>query len=157
MIVKEVSSVDFLNYKKPSTFIAFPSCTLKCDRECGKAVCQNSELIQSKSVDVSIEKIIQRYKDNALSKALVCGGLEPFDSWGDLKELITKFREMTNDDFVIYTGYYPYEIQEEIKYLQQFNNIIIKFGRFVPNQQHHYEELLGVELASPNQFARRIS
>ena len=41
--------------------------------------------------------------------------------------------------------------------LKQYDNIIIKFGRFIPNQEKHYDEVLGVELASPNQYARRIS
>jgi hypothetical protein len=45
-------------------------------------------------------------------------------------------------------------VLEEFK---QFKNIIIKFGRFVPNQEKHYDEVLGIELASPNQYARRIS
>jgi len=32
-------------------------------------------------------------------------------------------------------------------------NIIIKFGRFIPDQKSHMDETLGVELASPNQYA----
>ena len=38
-----------------------------------------------------------------------------------------------------------------------FNNIIVKFGRFIPNQESHYDEILEVNLASPNQYARKIS
>ena len=35
--------------------------------------------------------------------------------------------------------------------------IIIKYGRFIPNQQKHYDEILGVYLASDNQYAEKIS
>ena len=54
--------------------------------------------------------------------------------------------------FCIYTGYYPEEIQDELKQLQKYKNIIIKFGRFIPGQEPHYDEVLGVYLASDNQY-----
>ena len=38
-----------------------------------------------------------------------------------------------------------------------FKNIIIKFGRYIPNQQAHYDDILGVNLASNNQYAIKIS
>ena len=63
-----------------------------------------------------------------------------------------------------YIGYTEDELQDrddfqedKILWLQQYKNIVIKFGRFIPNQEHHFDEVLGVELASPNQYARRIS
>lgn len=87
---------------------------------------------------------------------MVLGGLEPLDS-DELLHLITLFREQSDDDIVIYTGYTEEEIQKQIKQLKGFENIIIKFGRFIPNQEKHYDEILGIELASPNQYARRIS
>jgi hypothetical protein len=37
-----------------------------------------------------------------------------------------------------------------------FDNIVIKFGRYRPGQQKHFDEVLGVELASDNQYAKRI-
>ena len=37
-----------------------------------------------------------------------------------------------------------------------FKNIIIKFGRYVPNQKEHYDEILGINLASSNQYAEVI-
>ena len=58
---------------------------------------------------------------------------------------------------VIYTGYYPQEIEEQVKALSSYKNIIIKFGRYVPNSTPVYDEVLGVTLASDNQFAERIS
>lgn len=166
MIIKRLVDEDFVNYKKPSMFIAFPSCTFKCEKECGQKICQNSELAQALDIDVSTYEIGNRYLNNPITKAIVIGGLEPFDSWEDLKLLIQRFRQKTNDDIVIYTGYTydelnhsePYDlIESKIQWLWQFPNIIIKFGRFIPNQQPHYDEVLGVKLASDNQYARRIS
>jgi uncharacterized protein (DUF924 family) len=65
----------------------------------------------------------------------------------------------TQDDIVIYTGHTKEEVQEReiYQYLLKAKNIIIKFGRFIPNQQPHHDKTLGVELASDNQFAERIS
>lgn len=33
----------------------------------------------------------------------------------------------------------------------------LKFGRYIPNQTPHYDSILGVNLASDNQYAERIS
>ena len=41
--------------------------------------------------------------------------------------------------------------------LASFPNIIVKYGRYIPAQTSHFDELLGVMLASPNQFAKKIS
>lgn len=157
MIVKEIRDEDFTNYKKPSMFIGFSKCTWKCEKECGMRVCQNSTLAETKGVDMEIDRLVDRYINNPITKAVVCGGLEPFDTWKDLKELMIKLRFKTNDDIVIYTGYKEEEIMRSIEWLSQFPNIIIKFGRFIPNQQSHYDDVLGVNLASNNQYARRIS
>lgn len=166
MVIKELRDEDFINYQKPSMFIAFPSCTFKCERECGQQVCQNSTLATSPNIEVSTYEIVNRYLLNPITKAIVMGGLEPFDSWIELKQLIIRLRQKTNDDIVIYTGYTydelnysePYDfIESKIQWLWQFPNIIIKFGRFIPNQQSHYDEVLGVQLASNNQYAERIS
>ena len=58
---------------------------------------------------------------------------------------------------MIYTGYYPNEIADELAALRKFKNIIVKFGRYQPGQKSHYDEVLGVDLASDNQWAERIS
>lgn len=62
-----------------------------------------------------------------------------------------------DDDIVIYTGYYKYEKLSEITRLRKFKNIIVKYGRFIPNNTNHFDEVLGVSLASMNQFAEKIS
>ena len=58
---------------------------------------------------------------------------------------------------MIYTGYYDYEIKDQLNELKQYPNIIIKYGRYIPNQSPHYDEILGVKLVSDNQYAERIS
>lgn len=157
MKVKTIITEDFSNYKKPSMLIGFPKCSFKCDKECGSQVCQNSKLAKSPNIEISYDNIIKKYLNNNLTEAIVFGGLEPFDSLKDLYLLINAFRLYTDDDIVIYTGYYPDEITKQIEQLEQYPNIVIKFGRFIPNQEHHMDEILGVELASPNQYAVKIS
>jgi hypothetical protein len=159
MIIKGLVDEDFANYKKPSMFIAFPSCNWKCERECGERVCQNNTLAQAPDITIEAESIVDRYLTNPITHSIVIGGLEPFDDYRDLLELISYFRfKKCYDDIVIYTGY----TEEECKgrgYLfdvQSYGPIIIKFGRFIPNQQSHYDEVLGVKLASDNQYGKKI-
>ena len=157
MIIKTVVEEDFSNYKKPSMLIGMPYCTFKCDKECGQQVCQNSTLATAPNIEVNPMDLIARYESNNLTQAVVFGGLEPFDSWANLYNFILLFRSVSDDDIVIYTGYTKCEIKDKVETLKQFPNIIIKFGRYVPNQKSHYDEVLGVDLASDNQYAERIS
>lgn len=158
MIIKGITDEDFVNYKKPAMFIATSKCSFKCEKECGVVgMCQNHPLAAASEMELSDEKIIKRFLSNDISKAVVFGGLEPFDQFEELFLLIKRFREKTNDDVVIYTGYNENEIKRQVEELRQFKNIIIKFGRYIPNQPPHYDELLGIELASNNQYAKRIS
>lgn len=147
---------DFINYKEPSMFLIFPNCNFKCDKECGKPICQNSNLIKEPIIEISIENLIIRYINNPISHSLVCGGLEPFDSWTDLYNLCIDFRSCSKDTIVIYTGYKEEEIQHYIKLLSPIGNIIVKFGRFIPNSLHKFDTVLGVELASDNQYSKFI-
>ena len=149
---------DFVNYKKPAMFIAFPYCTFKCDTECGYSVCQNSSLIENTNIiNIDEQIIIDRYIKNPITHSIVISGLEPFDSFNELVILIKSFREKTLDDIVIYSGYNKEEITSYIEELKQFKNIVLKFGRFIPNQEKHYDEVLQVTLASPNQYGEKIS
>lgn len=158
MQIKFLIDEDFINYKKPSMFIgAGISCSFKCDKDCGQEVCQNSSLSREPTIKLSIEKIVKRYIDNPITSAVVIGGLEPFDNYQEVKALISELRHKTNDDIVIYTGYNKEEIKNKISELSIFPNIIIKFGRFVPNSQARMDEILGVKLASSNQYAECIS
>ena len=158
MKVKGIIFEDFTNYKKPSMFIGTNKCNnFKCDKECGKPVCQNSELAKAPNIEISDEEIIERYLSNPITEAVVFGGLESFDTFKELYNFIKFFREKSDDDIVIYTGYYPNEIENKIKELYSFKNIYIKFGRFIPNSQKIYDNILGVELSSNNQFTLPIN
>lgn len=157
MILKGLNDYDICNYKEPSMFLIFPHCTFKCDKECGQQVCQNSSLDNEPIIDISIEHVVQRYIKNPLTHAIVCGGLEPFDTWEQLYDLCEAVRYYCNDPIIIYTGYNPYEINKYIEILSNFKNIIIKFGRFIPNKPSKFDDILGVTLASNNQYAECIS
>lgn len=159
MIVKGIIHDDFVNYKVPCMTIEMPRCDFKCDRECGKPVCQNNPLAYAIEINCSIDSIINAYKNNPITRAICFQGLEPFDTFEDLFDFIFEFRNCysINDDIIIYTGYNKDEIENQLIQLKQFSNIIIKFGRYVPNCEPHFDEVLGVKLASPNQYAERIS
>ena len=118
---------------------------------------QNFKGFYSAKIDFDEQKIVNRYIDNPITTSIVISGLEPFDSFNELVILIRSFREKTSDDIVIYSGYNKEEITSYIEELKQFKNIIIKFGRFIPNQEKHYDEVLQVTLASPNQYGEKIS
>lgn len=157
MKLKGLIEEDFLQYKEPSMFLIFPYCTFKCDKENGTQVCQNWALRDNEIIEISPERIVEKYLSNNIPKALVCGGLEPLDSFDDLYSLITEFRKYTDDLIIIYTGYKNDEVEGYIDQLAKFKNIIIKFGRFIPGQEKHFDQLLGVNLASMNQYAVKIS
>jgi len=150
---------DFTNYKKPSLFLGFPKCSGKCNKLNGKVVCQNETLRVADKIEISVEDILKLYTENNITKALVCGGLEPFDTPDELLEIIKAFRQISKDDIVIYTGFTENEIKNSLIYpkLLQYPNIIIKYGRYLEGQKVHFDEILGVTLASNNQYARLIS
>ena len=155
MKTKGIIFEDTVNYKKTCMTISMPYCTFKC----GKKYCQNSKLAKAPIVEIVNEKIISRYITNGFTHALCFQGLEPMDSIGELLEFIPLFRKYSQDDIVIYTGYTEQECNDNrwIDKLKIYPNIIIKFGRFIPNQEPHYDEVLGVKLISDNQYAKKIS
>ena len=148
-------------------YLAFPNCSFKCDKDCGKAVCQNSTLAAAPTVEIAPENICERYLNNPITSAMVCAGLEPFDSKFDLIALVDclRYKYNCNDDIVIYTGYTEEELTNsengQINFIYnniiKYSNIIIKFGRFIPGQEPHLDTVLGVKLASLNQYAKRVS
>jgi hypothetical protein len=154
MKLKTIVDESFDNYKTCSMLVAFPKCSFKC----GACLCHNSPLALAEEKEVSFEDIAQRYINNPVSNAIVCGGLEPFDSFLDLADLICTLRNHTSDPIVVYTGYTEDELSEEIEYIAfRYSNIIVKFGRYIPGQAPHYDKVLGVELSSDNQYGKVIS
>lgn len=158
--VKGIIWEDFVNYKKPCMTIEMPICDFKCDRECGQKVCQNSSLAISETLAVDEEYLIQQYIHNPITEAICFQGLEPFDTFEDMLTIIKELALYScDDDIVIYTGYTRDEIKEElIDKLKEaaVGRLIIKWGRFIPDKEHHFDEVLGVTLTSPNQYAEEI-
>lgn len=136
-------------------FIGFSKCSFKCDKEFGSCICQNSSLANSPTIEIAEDEIAKRYISNPITSSIVCGGLEPFDTFEELLKLVKEVRKLTNDDIVIYTGYKYSEIEKNIDILKKYKNIIIKLGRYIPNSNKIYDEILGVNLSSENQYAIR--
>lgn len=160
MKIKDIVAEDFLNYKRPSMFIITAMCDWKCCIEAGLdiSVCQNAPLISSPVREIPNETIYKQFHINQITKAVVIGGLEPFLQIDEVVDLISYFRANDEDcPFVIYTGYNENEVQEHLGKLTKLNNIIVKFGRFIPNQKHRFDDVLGIELVSENQYAKQIS
>lgn len=159
MNVKGIVYEDFINYKKPSMFIATSKCSFKCDKEAGNSICQNSTLAAQRTIYINDNTIVDAYIQNPITEAIVFGGLEPLDTQKELLHLINIFRKYTSDTIIIYTGYTEKEYYEMniSNILPQYNNIVIKFGRYIPNNTPHYDSLLGIYLASDNQYAKVIS
>ena len=158
MRVRGIVAEDFCNYKVPSMFIISTRCDWKCCIEVGMniSVCQNAPLVSTPITEIADDDIVELYLKNDISKAIVIGGLEPMLQIDEIDALLTKFREQgCNDPFVIYTGYYPEEITDELGRLRG-RNVIVKFGRFIPSEDSRYDEILGVTLASKNQFALQL-
>jgi len=158
MKVKGIIDEDFINYKKPSMIIEFPYCNFKCDKECGRAICQNSPLTKIPNIEISYQKLAERYLNNDITEAIICQGLEPLDSFDELYEFVLLLRDEyhCNDDIIIYTGYNKEEISDYIRKLSLLMNIIIKYGRYIPDQVPHRDNILGVDLASDNQYAEKL-
>lgn len=162
MRIKTLVDEDFVNYKKPSMFIGTISCGGKCCIEANipLTVCQNDGWRSCAALTMNDADIIERYINNGITSAIVFGGLEPFEQFNELYVFLSRLRNYPYycmDDVVIYTGYNKDEIADKIEKLSEFENIIVKFGRFVPDSDSVYDELLGITLASKNQYAERIS
>lgn len=151
---------DFVNYMKPSMFLITCKCDWKCCIEASipKEICQNEPLIKQPINEFSNKAIYDAYISNKITGAVCIGGLEPMLQIDEVIDLINYFRQNgCEDEFVIYTGYYKDELSDIISRLIKYPNIIIKFGRYIPNRKTVYDNILGVELASDNQYAEKIS
>lgn len=160
MRLRQVKLEDFVNYKKISLFLGTCFCDWKCciEQKVDLSVCQNTRLVQSIITNYSPKEIYHdMYCASSLHQAIVFGGLEPMLQFNEMLDVIDYFRQNTQDDIIIYTGYEPTEIQQSIEQIKRYPNIFMKFGRFKLNSPHHIDPVLGVELASENQRGVKIS
>ena len=156
MKLKGIIDYDIINYKEPVMTLEFPYCDFKCDKLNGCQVCQNSSLVFEPDIDILMSDIWLLYEQNPLTKGFCFQGLEPFDSY-QIFDLIDTIRYYCDDPIIIYTGYNREQMPKQIEILKQYRNIIVKWGRFILGDEPHYDEVLGVNLASNNQYAEKIS
>ena len=108
MKLKGIIDYDCANYKEPTLTLEFPYCDFKCDKLNGCKICQNRPLSQAETLEIPGEVIWRMYSENPLTKAFCFQGLEPFDSFMDLMDIIIYIRKekQCNDPIIIYTGYF---------------------------------------------------
>lgn len=112
--------------------------------------------MQEKTLDIPDNSIVTRYLNNPITSAVVIGGLEPMLQFDEVVDFIKELRKHSNDPVVIYTGYYPEEIADKLPILAAQHNTIVKFGRYIPNKPSKFDEILGVNLVSDNQYAQKL-
>ena len=156
MKLKGIIDCDFTNYKEPVMTLEFPRCDFKCDRLNGCKVCQNSQLAAEPDIDVSEYTLWDLYKSNPLTKGFCLQGLEPFDSEPSVLNFIDFIRAGMNISGILFEDNLNKDELQCLDIIQEYKNIIIKFGRYITGQQPHYDEVLGVNLASDNQYAEWV-
>lgn len=159
MKIRALRDEDFVQYKVPSMFIGMAYCDWKCCHDAGidETVCQNHELATAPIHDVSNADLIRRYLNNDITHAIVFGGLEPMLQYHEIAAFISELRQSgCYDTVVIYTGYTEPEIAGLLPALRDLGNIVVKFGRYMPHQRPHLDDVLGVKLASDNQYAMAL-
>lgn len=148
---------DFTNYKRPGLYVPCCYCDFKCCHDCAadKSMCQNSMAAEVPITEIDDNDIMQAYSNSLIAKAVIFGGFEPFWQIDEIEQLLKKFRaEGIHAPFVIYTGYTECEVMHLAARLFPYGDIIIKYGRYRPNEKEHMDDVLGVRLASNNQYAK---
>lgn len=158
--VRDIVDKHYGDYYKPSMFIVFGNCDWQCTNEGGFEckLCQDISLTLQQEINIRAEILCERYVEDTTTNAILIGGLEPMTNFSDLYSFIHTLRVDfdCHDDVVIYTGYYPHEIEKQLEKLSEFDNIIFKFGRYIPYGEPKFDEVLKVELSSDNQFGCRV-
>lgn len=153
----DVKTDNITDYKKTSLLLVFPFCSGKCGEEC-----QNKHLMGTTPTGYKNTDIINLYIDLPSHGAVVFAGLEPWDSFSEMKQLVKDFvSQYKAIDIVIYTGYEYNEIENQIQELvdcfkanvaNSDDNLIIKYGMYDVNKKEYWKSnILGVNLATTNQ------
>jgi len=155
MKLKNIIREDYLNYKKCSLYLAFSQCKLYCED------CFNFGLRDQENIIISAKTIIDWHSSNLFEEAIICSGLNPFDSFEDLEELVREcYKENYSCDLIIFTGYEKKDIEDKIYTLTKIKHsdqkIIIKYGRYDKYQvESIYDDNLGIYLPL-NQYSEVI-
>ena len=157
----DVKTDDITDYLKTSLLLVTPKCSGKCGEKC-----QNYFLIKNATTkQYAVSSIVNLYNNLTTHNAVVFAGLEPFDTFNDTQILVDAF--LQNDkpiDIVIYTGYYQQSITDKVNVLLQKliktkstnKTIIIKFGPYIAENRSYYSNILGIKLATDNQYVKRF-
>ncbi len=163
MRVRKLLTERFQDYKVPSMYLAACFCDWKCCPD-KPYICQNNPIANLPVTDIPDDEILDTYLSDPITEAIVIAGLEPLLQIREVCNLIRRAVERgVKTTFVIYTGYTVCEVWrigffDELKTTGYGNgvDVVVKYGRYVPNQKPHFDETLGVELASDNQYAEVI-
>ena len=163
MKLKFVKEEDFVNYKKCSMFLGTCFCDFKCCKEAGFSpeLCQNEPWSKQPIKEYKNEWLLNWFDKNPFTEAIVFGGMEPLKQFDEIIEFLEAKKnylsvKVQEADVIIYTGYYPHEIKDELLTLRNYPNIIMKYGRYIPNNPGRYDSILEVHLASDNQYAEKL-
>ncbi len=163
MRVRKLLTERFQDYKVPSMYLASCFCDWKCCPD-KPYVCQNNPIANLPVTDIPNDEILDTYLSDPITEAIIIAGLEPLLQANEVCSLIRRAVERDiRTTFVIYTGYTVCEARD-IGFFDELKatgygkdvQVIIKYGRYVPEQQPHFDEVLGVDLASDNQYAEII-
>lgn len=150
--VKDVTEV-FQDYKKPALMVCTAHCDFKCCKDAGYDVCHNMKVAKQRGVFLPFARLLNMVNKSTLTDAVLFGGLEPFLQADELVQCIEYLRAhgMTKD-IVIYTGYDRSELDQKTLLRLSCSQVIVKFGRYVPNSSPVFDPILGIILASDNQY-----
>ena len=163
MRVRKLLTERFQDYKLPCMYLASCFCDWKCCPD-HPYICQNHPVAQMPVTDIPDDEILDQYVNNPITGAIVIAGLEPMLQVREVDNLIRRTVERgIHTTFVIYTGYTKDEVRgigffDELKTtgFGKDVQVVMKYGRYVPGQEPHFDEVLGVDLASDNQYAETI-
>lgn len=162
MRVRKLITERFQDYKLPCMYLATCFCDWKCCPD-NPSVCQNNPVARMPIIDVSNDEILDAYLSDPITKAIVVAGLEPLLQAQEVLDLIRRAVERkVTTTFVIYTGYTKAETQfigflDGLQFIADSGvNVVMKYGRYLPNQRPHFDAVLGVDLASDNQYGEQV-
>lgn len=159
LIIKDIIDEVYSDFNKIGMLVVVPKCKTRCWEKCGLSpdICQNYHLNFTEKFNINNEDIINRYLENPLTKCIIFGGLDGFDSIDEILIFLEEFRKISKDDVVIYTGKELEDIEHRFNDLAFYKNIYVKYGHYNPNLNSIKDELTGVTLASENQKFIKIN